>query len=87
MILSQEYKIPCVIGTKIATDLIKDGQYIRLDANNGIVELKPANESLEDAYITYRRRLKYFPIFFGEVYTGTELRNIIDDNLKYFAFA
>ena len=38
-IMSREFRKPCVIGTKIATDAIKTGQRIILDASNGIVML------------------------------------------------
>ncbi len=36
-IVSREMKIPCVIGTKIATQLLKDGDIIEVDANRGII--------------------------------------------------
>lgn len=36
-ILSRELKKPCVIGTKIATKLLKDGDYVEVDANKGVV--------------------------------------------------
>ncbi len=36
-IVSRELKIPCVIGTKIATKALKDGQMVEVDATNGIV--------------------------------------------------
>ena len=39
-IMSRELRKPCVIGTKIATDVIKTGQKIILDADNGIITLK-----------------------------------------------
>jgi len=38
-IMSRELRKPCIIGTKIATDAIKTGQMITLDADNGIVYL------------------------------------------------
>jgi phosphohistidine swiveling domain-containing protein len=37
-IVSRELKIPCVIGTKIATKIFKDGDIIEVDANKGIVK-------------------------------------------------
>ena len=37
-IISRELGIPCIIGTKIATKLLKDGDYIEVDAENGIVK-------------------------------------------------
>jgi phosphoenolpyruvate synthase/pyruvate phosphate dikinase len=36
-IVSRELKIPCVVGTKIATEILKDGDLIEVDADNGIV--------------------------------------------------
>ena len=38
-IISRELKIPCIIGTKIATKALKDGQLIEVDANLGIVRI------------------------------------------------
>lgn len=36
-ILAREFNIPCVIGTKIATKVLKDGDLVEVDANKGIV--------------------------------------------------
>ena len=36
-IVSREYGIPCIIGTKLATKIFKDGDLIRVDAKNGTV--------------------------------------------------
>lgn len=38
-IVAREMKKPCVIGTRIATKIFKDGDIIELDANKGIVKL------------------------------------------------
>lgn len=37
-IVSRELGIPCVIGTKIATTFLKDGDKVEVDANKGIVK-------------------------------------------------
>ena len=37
-IVSRELGIPCVIGTKIATKVLKDGDEVEVDANKGIVK-------------------------------------------------
>ncbi len=37
-ILAREFSIPCVIGTKIATKVLKDGDLVEVDADNGIVK-------------------------------------------------
>ncbi len=38
-IISRELKIPCVTGTKIATQVLKDGDCVEVDANQGIVKI------------------------------------------------
>jgi phosphohistidine swiveling domain-containing protein len=36
-IVSRELKIPCIIGTKIATKVLKDGDLVEVDANKGVI--------------------------------------------------
>lgn len=36
-IVSRELRIPCIIGTKIATKVLKDGDVVEVDAKKGIV--------------------------------------------------
>lgn len=36
-IVAREFKIPCVVGTKIATRIFKDGDMVEVDANLGVV--------------------------------------------------
>jgi phosphohistidine swiveling domain-containing protein len=38
-IVARELKKPCVIGTKIATQVLRDGDMVEVDANNGIVRI------------------------------------------------
>ena len=38
-ILAREFKIPCIVGTKNATDKLKDGDLVEVDANMGIVRI------------------------------------------------
>ncbi len=38
-IVSRELKIPCIVGTKIATQVLKDGDIVEVDANKGIVKI------------------------------------------------
>jgi phosphohistidine swiveling domain-containing protein len=37
-IVSRELKIPCIIGTKIATKVLKDGDLVEVDAEKGIIK-------------------------------------------------
>ena len=39
-IVAREYQIPAVVGTKVGTSLIEDGQTITVDGNEGTVTLK-----------------------------------------------
>ncbi len=44
-IVARELKKPCIIGTKIATKVLKDGDLVEVDANKGTVKiLKKAND-------------------------------------------
>ena len=36
-IIAREMKKPCVIGTKIATQILKDGDLVEVDADKGVV--------------------------------------------------
>lgn len=38
-IVSRELGIPCIIGTKIATKVLKDGDLVEVDANKGVVRI------------------------------------------------
>jgi phosphoenolpyruvate synthase/pyruvate phosphate dikinase len=46
-IVARELNKPCIIGTKIATQVLKDGDLVEVDANEGIVRiLKKAKKNL-----------------------------------------
>lgn len=36
-IISREWKVPCIVGTKVATRLLHDGDLVQVDANAGLV--------------------------------------------------
>ena len=38
-IVSRELNIPCIVNTKIATKVLKDGQLVEVDANKGVVRI------------------------------------------------
>lgn len=38
-VVSREFRIPCIVGTKIATRVLKDGDRVELDASKGIVRV------------------------------------------------
>lgn len=37
-IVSREFKIPCVVGTNVATQILKDGDRVEVDATKGIIK-------------------------------------------------
>jgi phosphohistidine swiveling domain-containing protein len=39
-IVAREFGIPCIIGTKIATKILKDGDFVEVNANHGVVKIK-----------------------------------------------
>ncbi len=46
-IVSRELRIPCIIGTKIATQVLHDGDLVEVDTDKGIIQvLERAKESL-----------------------------------------
>ncbi len=50
-IVARELNKPCVIGTKFATALLKDGDIVEVDADNGIVRIISTNDLLRDLRI------------------------------------
>lgn len=38
-IVAREFKKPCIVGTKFATKTFKDGDYVEVDANIGVIRL------------------------------------------------
>ncbi|OHA89017.1 MAG: hypothetical protein A2653_01570 [Candidatus Zambryskibacteria bacterium RIFCSPHIGHO2_01_FULL_43_25] len=50
-IVSREMGIPCVVGTGNATDLIKDGDMVEVDGNNGLVRILSNSEFRKEDYI------------------------------------
>ena len=38
-VVSRELGIPCIVGTKIATKVLKDGDMVEVDANRGIIKI------------------------------------------------
>jgi phosphohistidine swiveling domain-containing protein len=38
-IISREFKLPCVVGTKVATRVVQTGDWLEVDANKGIIKI------------------------------------------------
>ncbi|GMA64295.1 PEP-utilizing enzyme [Alicyclobacillus fastidiosus] len=43
-VVAREYGIPAVVGIDNATEVIKDGEYIRVDGTKGFVEILRKSE-------------------------------------------
>ena len=42
-IVAREMNKPCIIGTKVATKVLKDGDLVEVDVNKGIVKILKKN--------------------------------------------
>lgn len=40
-ITAREMRKPCILGTRIATQVLKDGDFVEVDANQGIIKILP----------------------------------------------
>lgn len=38
-IIAREFNIPCIVGTEVATQIIKNGALIQVDASSGVVKI------------------------------------------------
>ncbi len=38
-IMAREFSVPCIIGTKFATSVLHDGDFVEVDANEGVVRI------------------------------------------------
>lgn len=47
-IISRELKKPCIIGTKIATKILKDGDIVEIDADNGVIKVLDKKDNYFD---------------------------------------
>lgn len=79
-IVSRELKKPCIIGTKIATQVLNDGDEVEVDASNGVVRiLKKAREekmeklSLQEWRARPRNVLAAFPAMYTMCYLTGDL--------------
>jgi len=51
-VISRELKVPCIIGTKIATRVLKDGDMVKVDANKGTIKKLDTNVKIETSQTT-----------------------------------
>ena len=53
-IISRELGIPCIVGTKIATKVLHDGDLVEVDADNGVVRIMERAEGKEKNKVRYQ---------------------------------
>lgn len=84
-IVSREFKIPCVIGTKIATKVLKDGDMVEVDADKGIVRILSESLNKEDYYLNFKAKGPglYFVELGTIAYDPNEVINIVKDGLVF----
>lgn len=67
-IVSRELNKPCVIGTKFATQILKDGDQVEVDADNGVVRIVKKNFKLDPSDYVRMFAGKSFPYLFSNVF-------------------
>lgn len=65
-IIARELGIPCVVGTQIASQILKDGMIVEVDGTTGVVRLIEASEQ-ENAGEFEKGPEEYFTIFGNKV--------------------
>jgi phosphoenolpyruvate synthase/pyruvate phosphate dikinase len=54
-IVARELKKPCIIGTKVATQVLKDGDLVEVDADTGVVRILQTTELLFKKYAAWSK--------------------------------
>jgi phosphohistidine swiveling domain-containing protein len=55
-IIARELNIPCIVGTKFATKVLKDGDLVEVDADTGVVRILETNEIKNTPIMTLERK-------------------------------
>ncbi|MEO6536240.1 MAG: PEP-utilizing enzyme [Candidatus Paceibacterota bacterium] len=85
-IMSREFGKPCIIGTKIATQLLRDGDVVEVDANAGIVRILENSKSLKASnyqkLFQWQGEFSYFlSTYFMAIYNQHEVVCLHDGKL------
>jgi len=80
-IVSRELNVPCIIGTKRATRILKDGDLVEVDADKGIVRIleKPDTKTLK--LVADRARVSLYPWFFADECLTGSIENVIGEKI------
>lgn len=95
-IVSRELNIPCIIGTKIATKALKDGDHVEVNANHGWVRKVKLGEehTIAKEKILAQVKTKWYaqginctPILLSPPgLSGFDLKPVLGDDFKSFLF-
>lgn len=70
-IVSRELNIPCIIGTKVSTQMLKDGDMVEVDADNGVVRILDKQSKFDpDDYIRLFR-IEKLNFLMGELWLAS----------------
>ncbi len=74
-IVARELKKPCIIGTKIATKVLRDGMEVEVDANHGLVSILSEKNKIDlGNYHEYQRCFQWkgggLPFLFSDIFMG-----------------
>lgn len=83
-IVSRELNIPCIVGLGVATDLIKEGDIVEVDADNGIVKiLSEKQKIIFSKYMSREHSMFYAHVwneanrdYFDEYIPGINVKNM-----------
>lgn len=59
-IVSREMNKPCIVGTKNATQILKDGDLVEVDADNGVIKILEKTQN-EEWIKNVTREVTIFP--------------------------
>ncbi|MFT7616009.1 MAG: phosphohistidine swiveling domain-containing protein, partial [Candidatus Woesearchaeota archaeon] len=62
-IVSRELKVPCVIGTKNATQILKDGDFVEVDATKGTIKIIEPEVTTLVSIFSREKTLFYFTMW------------------------
>lgn len=67
-IIAREMQKPCIIGTKVATEILKDGDEIEVDADNGVIKVISQQQAYNPSNYIRMFAGKSFPYLFSNIF-------------------
>lgn len=73
-IVARELKKPCIIGTKIATEILKDGNVVEVDADHGIVRVLSGRNGIAAHVILSKIYSREKTLFYFSMWNDSDRR-------------